>query len=110
MQKQNIELLQDLYSNFAQFIYAVRAKYFAMDIKYAMPTFYGYILQVPDERNCAYCRLFITWQTYIPYHSQKKHISCICNGLKLDSYMHDQCVQQCLSLLDLGIRLILLIR
>jgi hypothetical protein len=72
MQKQNIELLQDLYSNFAQFIYAVRAKYFAMDIKYAMPTFYGYILQVPDERNCAYCRLFITWQTYIPYHSQKK--------------------------------------
>ena len=36
MQKQNIELLTDLYRKFAQFIYAVRTKYFAMDIKYSM--------------------------------------------------------------------------
>jgi hypothetical protein len=37
MQKNNIELLPDLYNNFAQFIYVVKTKYFAMDFEYAMP-------------------------------------------------------------------------
>jgi hypothetical protein len=36
MQKQNIDILPDLYSDFAQFIYVVRTQYFDASIKYAM--------------------------------------------------------------------------
>jgi len=70
MQKQNIELLTDLYRKFAQFIYAVRTKYFAMDIKYSMLMSVPLCMlstktsfRVPREMKCADCRLFIIWQT-----------------------------------------------
>jgi len=75
VQKKNIELLPDLYSNFAQFIYAVRTKYFAMNFKYAMPisvlihALCKDILEI-HEMKCAACRLFILCQTCI-------HISAI---------------------------------
>lgn len=85
IQKQNIELLQDLYNNFARFIYAVRTKYLVTDIKYAMPFQFksASFQQVSCEMKCADCRIFVIWQTCIPC-VQWSEIRFI--------YMHDQCV------------------